>query len=441
MKRLKSKFQSIERSRLRRLGVEGSWILVGQIATIAASLVLVRVLTEHLDPTQYGRLALALTLGTLIGQVAFSGAMPGIMRYYAIAAEKGEAGEYFLAARRMMSYGTLVALGLSAVLLAVLPFFGKENILALTGMAIAFTILGSYNSTQNMIQNAARQRKVVVLHGSLDSWMRVLFAAGLLTWLGNSAKVVIAAYIVSLLLVLISQTIFIRRLIPKSLKHSATPNPWTSKIWQYSKPFVYFNAFTWIQASSDWWALDSFTTTQEVGLYAVLLQLGYTPISMVTGLLTALIGPILFQRSGNTADPFRNAGVHKRAWQITAIAMLSTLFASLFTYLFHDWIFQMLVATQYRSVSNLLPWMILAGGFFSAGQVLGLKLMSDLNTQALIWPKIITSLIGVLLSFAGAYYAGLMGVVYGAVIFSILQLLWLGWLSWHPVDAHNKGHG
>ena len=88
MKRLKSKFQSIERSRLRRLVGQGSWILVGQIATVAASLVLVRVLTEHLDPTQYGLLALALTLGMLIGQVAFSGAMPGIMRYYAIAAEK-----------------------------------------------------------------------------------------------------------------------------------------------------------------------------------------------------------------------------------------------------------------------------------------------------------------------------------------------------------------
>lgn len=441
MKRLKSKFESIERSRLRRLAGEGSWILVGQIATVAASLVLVRVLTEHLDPTQYGLLALALTLGTLIGQVAFSGAMPGIMRYYTIAAENGEADEYFLAARRMMSYGTLVALGLSAVLLVVLPFFGKENILALTGMAIAFTILGSYNSTQNMIQNSARQRKVVVLHGSLDSWMRVLFAAGLLTWLGNSAKVVIAAYIVSLLLVLISQTIFIRRLIPKSPKHSAKPNPWTSKIWHYSKPWCFFTAFGWLQTSSDRWALNTFTTTQDVGLYAVLLQFGYTPIGTVAGLITTLIGPILFQRSGNTVDPSRNAAVHKTAWHITLIALLSTLLAALFAYFFHNWIFQLFVATQYRSVSNLLPWMILAGGFFSAGQVLGLKLMSDLNTQALLWPKIITSLIGSLLSFAGAYYAGLMGVVYGAVIFSILQLLWLGWLSWHPVDAYNKGCG
>ena len=109
----------------------------------------------------------------------------------------------------------------------------------------------------------------------------------------------------------------------------------------------------------------------------------------------------------------------------------------LFAFFFHDSIFRLMVAVQYRSVSYLLPWMILAGGLFSAGQVLGLKLMSDMKTHALIWPKIVTSLVGVLLSFVGAYIAGLTGVVYGAVTFSVLQLVWMGWLSWHPIGTKN----
>jgi O-antigen/teichoic acid export membrane protein len=427
-------------TRIKRLAKEGSWIVVGDIMSVIASLVLVRLLTEHLDPAQYGLLALALTLGTLIGQVAFSGYMPGIMRYYAIAAEKGEASEYLLAARRMMGYGSIIALGLSALLLLGLPLFGKADILALTSMCIIFTILSSYNSTQSMIQNAARQRQVVVLHGTLYSWMRVLFAGGMMFLLGNSAKVVVAAYIVSLLLVLISQAIFIRRLIPRKVTCAAKSKPWGAQIWKFSKPFVFFNTFTWIQVSSDRWALDTFTTTNDVGLYAVLFQLGYTPIGMLAGLMTTLIGPILFQRSGDTADPSRNASVHKSVWQITAIGLLSTLLACLFAFLFHDWIFQLLVAAQYRSVSYLLPLMILAGGLTSSGQVLALKLMSDLNTQALIWPKIVTSLLGAALSFAGAYFVGLKGVVYGMVIFSVLQFLWMGWLSWHPIGTHNKGH-
>ena len=428
----------MSRERYFRIAKEGSWLLLGQIVSVAASLVLVRVLTGHLEPSQYGQLALALTLGTLIGQVAFSGSMPGIQRYYTIAAEMGEASEYLLASRRMMGYGTVVAVGLSVLLLFGLPLFGKADMMAITTIAIAFTLLSSYNSIQGMIQNAARQRKVVVLHGSLDAWLRILFATVLLTWFGNSAMVVIGAYITSLLLVLASQAIFIRRLIPRQVTRTDNPNPWMAQIWQYSKPFVFFNAFTWIQASSDRWALETFATTQDVGLYAVLIQLGYTPIGMVAGLVTSLIGPILFQRSGSTADPDRNADVHKQAWRLTALALFATLLASLFAFMFHDWIFHLLVAAQYRSVSYLMPWMMVAGGIFAAGQVLTLKLMSDLNTRALIWPKIVTSLVGAILSFAGAYFAGLTGVVYGAVAFSVLVFLWLGWLSWHPIGTHNK---
>lgn len=427
---------SLDRNRLQRLLSESAWIVIGQIAVVAGSLILVRVLTEHLDPTQYGRLALALTLGTLIGQVAFSGAMPGIMRYYAIAVEKGEASEYLQAARRMMGYGTLVALVLSVLLLSGLHLFGKGDMLVLAGMTIIFTILGNFNTGQSMIQNAARQRKIVAFHGSLDAWLRVLFVAALLAWLGGGAELVLVAYIASLLLVLASQAIFIRRLMPLQAQCSAESNTWSAQIWQYSKPFAYFNVFTWIQASSDRWALDTFTSAHEIGLYAVLLQLGYTPIGIVTGLMMTLVGPILFQRSGNTDDSHRNANAHKLAWQITFIALLSTLIVCIFAYLIHGWIFQILVADQYQSVSYLLPWMILAGGLFAAGQMLSLKLMSDLNTRAMVWPKIITSLLGALLSFSGAYFAGLPGVVCAVVMFSVLQFLWLGWLSWHPITKH-----
>jgi O-antigen/teichoic acid export membrane protein len=416
--------------RFKRLAKEGSWIVAGQIAVAAASLVLVRVLTEYLDPTQYGQLALALTLGTLICQVAFSGSLPGIMRYFSIAVDKGEINEYFQASLRMMGYGILVALALSTLMLFGLPLFGKTELLGLVSLTIVFAVFGVFNTAQSMIQNAARQRKIVALHGSLDAWLKVAFAAVLLAWLGNSAKVVVVAYISSLILVLISQAFFIRRLATQKEIGLKQSKFWATQIWQYSKPFVYFNAFTWVQASADRWALDTYATSHEVGLYAVLLQLGFTPIGMIAGLMTTLMGPIFFQQSGDTTDASRNSKVNKQAWQITSVAVASTLLVFLFAQLFHEWIFNLLVAVQFRTVSYLLPWMILAGGLFAAGQMLSLKLMSDLNTQALVWPKIITSLLGAALSFTGAYFAGLSGVVIAAVAFSVLQLLWIGWLSW-----------
>lgn len=426
--------------RYRRLAKEGSWIIIGQIASVLGALMLVRVLTEHLDPAQFGQLALALTLGTLICQVAFSGAIPGIGRYYAIAVEQRQTSEYFVAAWRMMFYGATIALGLSVFLLLGILFLRKEDWLGLTAIAIIFSVLGSYNSTLSMIQNAARQRRVVSLHGSLDAWFKVMFAVGLLSWLGSSSEVVVVGYVLSLLLILCSQSVFIRSLIPPQPSLIGNYGQWMRQIWLYSKPFAFFNLFTWIQASSDRWALEIHASTQDVGFYAVLLQLGYTPISLLTGLMMTLIGPILFQRSGDASERSRNSGVHRLSWQLTYATLFITVLACFLTFLIHEWIFRHLVAAEYRSVSYLLPWMILAGGLFSAGQVLSLKLMSDLNTIKLLWPKIITAIVGTLFSFAGAYAAGLNGVVFAIVAFATLHFVWLGLLNRERIDIQEQGN-
>lgn len=413
--------------RIRRLVKEGTWIVAGQIASVAGALVLVRVLTEHLSPTQYGDLALALTLGILVCQVAFSGAMPGILRYYTVAVDKGDTRQYFAATRRMMRYSTLAAAGLSALLLFGLVLIGRSYWMGMVAIAIVLSILGSYNATLSMIQNAARQRKVVALHSALDAWLKVVFVAALLAWTVKVVEVVIIGYLLSLLLVIGSQSIFIRRLIAQQTPSRINESPlWSSQIWLYSKPFVVFSIFTWLQTSSDRWALEVFATTQEVGLYTVLMQLGYAPISMLTGLATTFVSPILFQRSGDATEHARNDSASRLAWQLTLMALALTVIGFLLALFFHEWIFRLFVAEEYRLVSNLLPWMVLAGGLFAAGQVISLKLMSDMNTHALMVPKVVTAIVGTLLSFAGSYIAGLKGVVFALVAFSVLHLLWVG---------------
>jgi O-antigen/teichoic acid export membrane protein len=55
--------------RFRRLSKEGLWIVTGQVATIAGSLVGVRILTGLMTSRQYGELALGMTIATLVNQV------------------------------------------------------------------------------------------------------------------------------------------------------------------------------------------------------------------------------------------------------------------------------------------------------------------------------------------------------------------------------------
>jgi O-antigen/teichoic acid export membrane protein len=171
--------------------------------------------------------------------------------------------------------------------------------------------------------------------------------------------------------------------------------------------------------------LEAFASTQDVGLYAVLFQLGYTPIALATGMAVSFIGPILYQRSGDATSHSRNANVHRLAWRITLVCLTLTLVAFLVTLGLHEWLFRFLVASEFRVVSYLLPWVVLAGGLFAAAQMLALKLLSDMRSTAMLWAKIVTAVVGIALNIYGAAIAGASGVAFAALAFSVVFFVWM----------------
>lgn len=416
-------------SRYRRLAKECSWIVIGQIAVVVGALVLVRVLTEYLATAQYGQLALGLTVAGLVNQVVMGGIGAGIGRFYSIAAEKQDLGGYLHATRYLLAYSTAAVVAIGLILMVGLYWLGYTQWIGLAASALVFSVLSGYNSTLSGIQNAARQRAIVAFHGGLDAWLKILLAVGVVLWLGTSSTAVIIGYVGSSLLITVSQIIFLRRTIPHQQTRIPSRQQWMPQIWAYSLPFNTFGIFTWIQQVSDRWALQAFASTGDVGQYSVLFQLGFTPIALITGMAVSFLGPILYQRSGDATDHARNTNVHRLSWRMTHLSLIVTLLGFAVTFVLHEWLFGLLVASEYRGSSHLLPWVVLAGGTFAAGQMLALKLMSEMKSSAMTTAKIVTALIGILLNVIGAALAGMLGVVGALVAFSGIYFVWMAVLA------------
>lgn len=414
---------------IKPLVIEGSWIVIGQILSVAGALLLVRVLTEHLPPAQFGQLALGLTVAGLVNQVVMGGITAGIGRFYSIAAEKRDLGGYLYASLRIMGYATGAVLIAGLILITGTLSLGYSQWVGLAVSAIVFSILSGYNGALSGVQNAARQRAIVALHSGMDAWLKILLALCMALWLGTSSTAVIVGYAFSSLLTTASQLFFLRSTIGPQKTQAANRQVWMPQIWAYSLPFTTWGAFTWIQQSSDRWALEFFANTTDVGQYAVLFQLGYTPIALFTGMAVNFLGPILFQLSGDATDPVRNASAHHLSWRMTHIALLVTMLGFAVTFSFHEHLFGFLVAAEYRGESYLLPWFVLAGGLFACGQVLALKLMSEMKSTEMTAAKIITALIGSMLNVFGAAIAGIHGVVAALVAFSGIYLVWMAVLA------------
>jgi O-antigen/teichoic acid export membrane protein len=420
---------AIDSSRLRRLAKEGSWIVIGQIAAVAGALVLVRVLTEYLAPAQYGQLALGLTVAGLVNQVVMGGICAGIGRFYSIATEKQDLGGYLHATRNLLAYATLVVVALGLMLMVSLYWLGYSQWIGLAAAALVFSVLSGYNGTLSGIQNAARQRAIVAFHGGLDAWLKILLAVGVVLWLGATSTAVVIGYVCSSLLITVSQLIFLRRTIPQQHTPIQNRQQWMPQIWTYSLRFCTFGVFTWMQQVSDRWALQAFASTADVGQYAVLFQLGFVPIALITGMGISFLGPILFQRAGDATDHVRNTNVHRLSWRMSHLSLIVTLLGFAITFALHERLFGLLVAAEYRGSSHLLPWVVLAGGMFAAGQMLALKLESEMKLSAMTTAKIVTALIGVLLNVIGAALAGMQGVVGAMAAFSGIYFVWMAVLA------------
>jgi len=417
----------VHRNRQLRLASEGGWIIAGQVATVAASLASVRVLTGYLPPTQYGELALALTLCGLVGQVFTGGLIVSIGRFYSIAVERTDLHQYLRAAWMCMNRVMLALLGGAISIGIVMGLAGAWPWIALTMTALLFAAVSGCNSALSSVQNAARQRTIVALHTSGEAWLKIALAVLLMWAVGISVATVLVAFALSAFCVTVSQLFFLRRLANKHPQrlHTDTTARWRQEIWAFALPISSWGIFTWAQQSSDRWALQAFTTTAELGQYAAVFQLGYTPISVASGLLLTLVAPVAYQRARTGSDAGATRRARSMLFRISLGTIGLTLLATVLTWIFHAWLFALLVGVEFRSASHLLPWVVMAGGLFSAGQILALASFVELDARALLIPKIVTAVLGVGCNFLGARYFGTAGVIAGLLGFSMVYLVWM----------------
>jgi len=418
-------------SRFKRLAKEGSWIVAGQFAAMAGALMLVRVLTERLDPAQYGRLALGLTVAGLVNQTVLGGISAGIARLYSIADERQALRAYLEDSIRLLGYATLAVVAIGLAVMAGLVSLGYPQWLGLAAAAMAFSLLSGFNGALTGIQNAARQRAAAAFNGGLDAWLKIFLAIAMMLWLGSNSTAVVVGYCCSSLLILLLQLFMLRQLTRSRGESSGSgrEHRFLHQVWEFSWPFSAWGIFSWVQQASDRWALAGLAQQEDVGLYAVLSQLGYAPVAMLTAMAMTFLAPILYQRSGDASDHARNANVHRLVREITFSSLAVTLMAVLVAFVAHEWLFRMLVSAEYRHVSHWLPWMVMAGGIFAAGQILALQLMSEMKSARMATAKIITALLGAAFNVYGARVAGIAGVVAALVAFSVVYLAWMIWLA------------
>jgi O-antigen/teichoic acid export membrane protein len=420
-------------AQLKRVTREAFLVALGQAGGALGGVVGVRLLTHALSPATYGELALGMTVATLAQQTALLPIAVSVLRFFSPALEARQLRAFVGATRSLVLKAAVFIGAIAAVLSLGLWSVGLAVWAGLVLGAAVFSLLSGYGAVLDGMQAAARRRVIVGWHETLGQWLRFLAAVGFVKVLGTSSGVAMAGYATASAIVLGSQVAFFKTQLLESAAREKTADQlvqdgWRRHVRDYGWPFSAWGMFTWAYLSSDRWALQWFATAREVGLYAVVFQLGYYPMMLLGSWMGQLLAPVLFSVAGDGSDASRLQRARHLSIGPVFFVIAATVAGAALTAVFHEDIFALLVAPQFRGVSALLPVLVLSGGTFAAAQVMALALMVETNSQMLLAPKAGTAVVGVALNIVGARWLGLQGVAASGVAFSFIYLGWVALL-------------
>lgn len=418
-------------NRIRPFFKEAVIVGFGQVMSLVITFAGIRLLTELMTPYHYGLLALFLSIFQFGQLTMFGPYSQGTLRFYSYAREKGQLQLLeSITRKKFMRFAAITMLTFTGIffLSKVVSFFSNLQIITIVILG-AYTVSSGLESTFLGILNAARRRVASILHSTAGKILHFGLAALLIYFFTNDSLLALLAYTISSVTIIFFLYRYYRRVIYPYEKESVPATPeqresFIGKLNNYYIPFSIWGIAYWLQIGSERWALEFFASTDEVGLYNVIYQVGFQPGYMGVGLLTAFLGPIFFEKAGSGEEKNKLAKV--RMYNNYFVMGLSGVFlvAIVIAYYFHEYIFGFLVARDFRSISYMLPVCLAAGAFFGTSQLLVLNLLSAFQTRKLMIIQITTSIIGIILNFTLAKFYAAEGVVF-ALLFTYFTYFFL----------------
>ena len=381
------------------------------------TLVGIKVLTNHLDPEIYGQVFLGMTFVNLalyqIGRPLGSAAT----RFHSIALQKNQYPGY---ERTIKKSGLVIAqcLGCIALIFFALGWW-------MYGWIAVLSLLLCIDALFNGVQTGARERGIVASLQSLVTWTRFIFAIlAIILFESKSVNIVLFGFCVSALLNVFLQIVLYRRSRRKSgIECETQETTYSSRgFFTYVWPLALTGSITWVMLFIDKWALEYFSSGEDVGIYFALFQIGYAPVLLLFTGTYYVVAPIIFEQVGEETTPEQMRRVYGKIELLSLGTLGVTLLGAACVWLAHDWVGSMLLGPLYASHSSLLPWLVLTGGMFASGTQLMLSIQSGLDQKPLLFQRTVSMAIAITCYGLGAMYDGLVGTVIGGVVFSILYL-------------------
>lgn len=418
-------------ARVFRLRYEAFWVFFGQFGVAAGTLFGVKILTQVLDPLEFGRLTLANTLILLVGINVFGPLGHGFMRFWSISVERGSVETFILTSNVLARRLTAVILGISVMVFFFSVFSRWCDWPALISTAIFVGALTGYFGLRLAVFLAARKRKTVAFVNSGTAFLKPLIAVLFVSVLNPNARSALWGYLVAACVMTgvvelfyrkLSDTVSQKRMLPVESKTEI--HRLRRDILSFAWPFCAWGMVVWVYQSCDKWSVLSFHGADVVGEFSVTALLAFYPLVFASGFLINLFMPIAYERAGDLYSPEAIRSANRCLLTMTGCYVLSALFLVIIFVIFNNVLILLISNSKYVTFSHLLPGLAASWALFYLGEMLtGFGLIAK-RPKVYLFPKLISGTIAAGGTFYLSARIGVSGVAWGLGIAGFVYALW-----------------
>ncbi len=400
----------------KKFAKEGVLVVLTNIIHFSEKLVVVFILARSLEINEFGIFGLAITVNSLFSQILFGPFLSGFSRFNPIS-YKSKEEKFFLSSASLIwvKFSLFVTL-ISILLVPLLYLLNKIEFLELFFLVIIYTLLINTCELIASYYQSLRKR-IQVFNIRL---FELIGKTSFLVLLGTqSVEKVFVYFIITYTIIVFLNLNLIKRLT--FFINNEKVNYWKLKIIAYIKPFLYWGLFLWIYLNSGKWLLETFDTTDNVGFYNGIYQIGFTSILLIGSTINAFLLPILFQKT----NILGSSEIDLKFWykRIISLGIIATIFVTFICSIISEPLVKLILGEKFIGVHNLFPYMIFAGALYAISNVMAGFSYAKNKPQILLNINIMTSIASFFITLTLIYFYSLYGAVLAMFISTFIYFI------------------
>lgn len=393
---------------------EGAWVIAGQAAAALGTVIGVRILTEVLQPDTFGTVSLCIGVAALLTSVACTPfAQAAIHLYPEFASTGSEPTLRHIVFREVRRAVPTVVVALSAVALA-LGIVGSAWWSTVAWIAALFAC-DCWRCLNLSFLNAARAHRPYGLWMAGDIWARPLIAALLVLTIDESANLVLAAYVLSSILL----SVMFRPERAALPDTRSDTNLLRQRVWRYALPLAPLGFIGWANGLSDRYIVGGMLSLADAGIYAAAYGLASRPMLIVNLTVEQALRP-LYQEAVT-------AGRRGRADRILLTWLLVVLAATGFVlacFVFAgDLIAVLLLGEEFRRGAELMPWIAFGYALLCVSYVFERICYAHADTRRVLAIQTCTAVAAIVTTIVAIRHWGLLGAAKATPMYFSVQLV------------------